>query len=266
MQRKNKIINRDHKTSNSIFDSRSLETDYPTVIPILKKGLRVLDVGCGTGAISMGIAQLVGPDGYVVGIDTTEKFILSGRENYGQTKNLQLIHSDLFGFITDEKFDVIVSARTLQWLNNPLEAILKMKSLLKPGGKLSVLDYNHEQLEWEPLPPGSMQLYYQLFLNWRANSGMNNHISEDLIGYFTEAGFTSIVSFNSDETYKKGDDNFLVRVGIWSKVAELQQVVEEGYVSEKLRLKAIKEYDQWVKTEAKRMTMKLKEVRGTNGG
>ncbi|MGM1431297.1 methyltransferase domain-containing protein [Sphingobacterium lactis] len=262
MVSKNKIINRDHQISNKIFDNRSLEKDYPTLIPILKGGLRVLDVGCGTGAISNGIASLVGSSGYVTGIDNTEKFIISGTESYSETKNLQLIHCDLFNYHTDEKFDLIVSARTLQWLNNPKDAILKMKELLKPGGQLSILDYNHEILEWDPQPPASMQLYYQSFLKWRADAGMNNRISDYLVDYFSEAGFIAIEAFNSDETYKKGDDNFLPRIGIWSKVANLKQVVEEGYISEELRLKAIEEYDEWVNGEAQRMTMKLKEVRG----
>src|SRR5690606_13082934 len=194
MQQSNKIINRDQVTSNRIFDNRSLEKDYPTVIPILKKGIRILDVGCGTGAISKGIADLIGDQGRVIGIDNTEKFINSGKESYGETKNLQLMNTDLFNFNTEEKFDVIVSARTLQWLTNPKDAIVKMKSLLKPGGQLSVLDYNHENLEWDPLPPPSMQLYYQSFLRWRSQSGMNNHISEDLVGYFKEAGLGSIES------------------------------------------------------------------------
>src|SRR5690606_34939441 len=138
------------------------------------------------------------------------------------------------------------------------------KSLLKPGGQLSVLDYNHENLEWDPLPPPSMQLYYQSFLRWRSQSGMNNHISEDLVGYFKEAGLGSIESFNSNETYKKGEDDFLEKIGIWSKVALLNQVVEEGYISEKLRRQAIEQYDRWSTTDAQQMIMKLKEVRGRN--
>lgn len=262
MLNENKIINRDHQASNKIFDNRSLEKDYATLIPILKEGLRVLDVGCGTGAISNGIAKLIGPNGHVIGIDNTEKFIVSGKESYSGTKNLQLVHCDIFDYNTDEKFDLIVSARTLQWLNNPKDAILKMKELLKPGGQLSILDYNHEKLEWDPQPPTSMQLYYQSFLKWRSDAGMNNHISDDLVDYFDGAGFIAIEAFNSDEIYKKGDDNFLSRIGIWSKVANLKQVVEEGYISEELRLLAIQEYDEWIIGEAQRMTMKLTEVRG----
>lgn len=259
----NKEIHRDHQTTNKTFDSRSLEVDYPTVIPLLKEGLRVLDVGCGTGAISKGIAKVVGPNGQVIGIDNTEKFILSGKESYQDTSNLSLIHSDLFNFHDDEKFDLIVSARTLQWLSNPKDALIKMKSLLKPNGKVSILDYNHEALEWRPNPPKSMQAFYDAFLKWRADAGMNNRIADHLVDYFTAAGFHSIEVFNSDERYQKGDANFIERAGIWAKVAGLKQITEEGYISEENRLKAIEEYEAWIITDAQEMVMKLKEVRGS---
>ncbi len=71
----NKVIKRDGQNAGKIFDNRSVELDYSTLLPILKKGLRVLDVGCGTGAISKGIADRVGETGYVIGIDHTESFI-----------------------------------------------------------------------------------------------------------------------------------------------------------------------------------------------
>jgi len=258
----NKTINRDHQSTNKVFDNRSLQTDYSTLVPILRDGLRVLDVGCGTGAISNGIAKLVGPRGCVIGIDNTEKFITSGQESYKETPNLELVHSDLFNYSNKAHFDLIVSARTLQWLSHPKEALIKMKSLLNPGGQISILDYNHEKLEWSPLPPERMQLFYQAFLKWRADAGMNNQIADDLADYFIEAGFHSIEVFNADEIYKKEDHNFLERIGIWSKVANLKQIVEEGYITEDLRLKAIREYDEWIKTDAEQMIMKLKEVRG----
>ncbi|MEJ5961515.1 methyltransferase domain-containing protein [Pedobacter immunditicola] len=258
----NKTINRDHQQTNKIFDNRSLQTDYGTLIPILKKGMRVLDVGCGTGAISNGIAKLVAPTGCVIGIDNTEKFITSGKESYKETPNLELVYSDLFNYTNDKNFDLIVSARTLQWLSHPKDALRIMKSLLNPGGQISILDYNHEKLEWSPLPPESMQVFYRAFLKWRADAGMNNRIADDLADFFIEAGFHSIEIFNADEIYKKEAQNFLERIGIWSKVANLKQIVDEGYITEDLRLKAIEEYDEWIKTDAKQMIMKLKEVRG----
>ena len=259
----NKDIKRDGDTSTKLFDNRSLQTDYSTLIPILKPGMRVLDIGCGTGAISKDIAAIIGPKGSVTGIDNTAHFIESGKETYHAVKNLELIHADVFQFDTSEKFDLVVSARVLQWLNNPVEALIRFKHFLKPGGQISVLDYNHELLSWTPSPPESMLQFYATFLRWRADAGMNNHIAEDLSSYFAEAGLKNIEVFKSDEVYTKGQDNFIPRVGIWSKVAASTQMVEEGYISNDDRLKAIEDYDNWVNNEAESMSMILKEVRGS---
>ena len=258
----NKEIKRDGQGATTIFDERSVEADYATLIPILKKGLRVLDVGCGTGAISKGIAKYVGESGYVVGIDNTERFIQSGKESYNAVKNLELIHTDLFNFKPAENFDLIVAARVLQWLSNPREALSLLKGMLKPNGQISILDYNHEALEWKPNPPKSMVKFYQTFLKWRADAGMNNQISEDLYDYFKGLGFQEIEVLNSDEVYKKGEPKFASKVGIWSKVAGSSQMVEEGYIKDEDRLQAIEEYNKWVDTDAELMIMRLKEVRG----
>ena len=258
----NKHIERDGQAATKIFDNRSLSIDYRTLEPILKKGISVLDVGCGTGSISKDIANIVGDSGKVIGIDNTEKFIESGKETYKNIENLNLLHSDLFDFQTNEKFDLITSARTLQWLNNPKEALLKMKSLLKPNGRISILDYNHNNLEWNPEPPSSMKEFYKTFLKWRNDAGMNNGIADDLPDLMKEIGMMEIEKINSDEHYEKDRTDFSSKVGIWSKVAGSVQMVEEGYLDNDLRLKAIEEYNEWVETKAISMTMKLNEVRG----
>lgn len=257
----NKTIHRSD-SSTRIFDHRSLQSDYATLIPVLREGLRVLDVGCGTGAISRGIAGSVGKDGWVTGIDNTEKFILSGKQTYGEVSNLELVHADLFQFHPVEKFDLVVAARVLQWLSDLPMALARMASFLKPGGQLSVLDYNHEALSWEPEPPPSMRKFYGAFLKWREDAGMDNRIAEHLRGHFSEAGFGAIEEFDADEVYQKGQDDFPERAGIWLKVAELTQIVEEGYLEESDRLKAIDDYSQWIECDAECMIMRLKEVRG----
>jgi hypothetical protein len=78
-----------------------------------------------------------------------------------------------------------------------------------------------------------------------------------------EIGMHSIEKINSDEHYEKHRDDFKSKVGIWSKVAASGQMVEEGYLNNGLRLKAIEEYDEWLENKAISMTMKLSEVRGT---
>jgi hypothetical protein len=77
-----------------------------------------------------------------------------------------------------------------------------------------------------------------------------------------EIGMNSIEKINSDEHYEKHRTDFKSKVGIWSKVAGSEQMVQEGYLDNDLRLKAIEEYDEWVDNRAISMTMKLNEVRG----
>lgn len=252
------------KGSSSILNQRSLEKDYSTLVPLLQKGMNVLDVGCGSGAISAGIACKVGTEGRVVGIDRSEHLIAEGKGLFKETKNLELIQSDLFSFDSEEKFDLIVSARVLQWLKNPKEALRKMKTLLKSDGYISILDYNHTALEWHPQPPQSMLRFYQAFLDWRTDAGMNNQISEDLPTYFEEVGLKEVEVLDANEIYEKGVENFHAKAGIWTKVAESRglQLQEEGYTTEKLRIQAITEYNEWVNSHAKKMIMKLKEIRG----
>jgi ubiquinone/menaquinone biosynthesis C-methylase UbiE len=258
MYMENKVINRDN-SSNKIFDDRTLATDYRTLQSFLRPDMKVLDVGCGTGSITKDIAKHVS---FVTGIDNTEKFIVSGKESYGDADNMELIATDLFQFEPKEKFDLIVSARTMQWLNDVPKALLKLKSMLKEGGTLSILDYNHTKVEWTPAPPDLMKKFYSAFLKWRSEAGMNNQVGDDLPGLFEKAGFKNIHKFNSDEHYIRGEENFVFRAAIWSKVAAIRQIADEGYISEPERLQVIEEYNEWVNTTAQSMTLHLNETRG----
>lgn len=260
---KNKIIDRSTQNASDIFNQRTLEKDYRTLKSILKPGLRVLDIGCATGSISKDIADIVGPTGYVIGIDNTASFIDEGKNAFSEVQNLELIHADLLHFDTAEKFDLIVSARTFQWISTLDKAVEKLKTLLKPSGQVSILDYNHEAIDWNPKVPFSMQNFYDMFLMWRKDAGMNNRIGFDISEIFEEHGFTQIEVLNADEHYESNNASDLEKMKVWSKVANSKQMVEEGYISDKERLAAIADYNNWVEHTAISMTMKLRETRAT---
>lgn len=257
----NKIIDRSALNASSIFNERTLAQDYRTLLSALKPGMRILDIGCATGAITKDIANIVGPTGTVIGIDNTASFITEGKSRYADIQNLTLIHVDLLDFESEEKFDLIVSARTFQWISTLDKAIDKVKSLLKPNGHVSILDYNHEAISWSPRIPSSMQHFYDMFLMWRKDAGMNNRIGYDLIDIFEDHGFGHIEIFNADEHYVRENPAHLDKLKTWSKVASSTQIVKDGYVSEQERLEAIADYNDWVEKTASSMTLKLREVR-----
>lgn len=257
----NKVIHREAQNAVAIFNHRTLEKDYRTLLPALKPGLRVLDIGCGTGAITKDIAHIVGPTGYVVGIDNTASFITEGNSLFAEIPNLQLLHVDLLDYETTDKFDLIVSARTFQWISTVDKAIDKVKELLKTNGQVSILDYNHEMIAWNPKVPMSMQNFYNMFLMWRRDAGMNNRIGFDLVDIFENHGFENIEIFNADEHYEGSNPDHLENIKVWSKVAGSMQMVEEGYISDEARLSAIEEYNNWADNAAISMTLKLREVR-----
>lgn len=252
------------KGSSTILENRSVKEDYSTILPYLESGIHLLDVGCGTGTMTADMARRIGNNGRAIGIDNSEHLIERGKTLYRHLPNLELEFADLFSYQPEQPFDLIVSARVLQWLSSPLEAIQQLVSWLRPAGRLSVLDYDHTAIEFKPDPPDSMLLFYNKFLQWRADAGMNNKIAGDLASYFKDAGMDDIRIQNADQSYRRGDKNFIDKIAIWSQVAASRgkQLVKDQYISETQRLQAIKDYNRWAEHKAELMVMKLKDVQG----
>jgi arsenite methyltransferase len=120
------------------------------ICPPLLEGMRVLDLGCGTGRDVYALAQLVGPKGEVVGVDMTEEQLEIAQryqphhnERFGYA-NTRFVHGyieqlDALGFAPNS-FDVIVSNCVVN-LSPDKEAVLKgVYSLLKYGGEFYFSD------------------------------------------------------------------------------------------------------------------------------
>jgi ubiquinone/menaquinone biosynthesis C-methylase UbiE len=250
--------------THAILDTRSLANDHRRLAELLAPGLAVLDVGCGTGAITRGIADAVGPSGRVVGVDVTPGFIEEARRRHAGVAHLTFALADIHTFRTDARFDVVTTARVLQWLSRPGKAVRAMAALARPGGRVVALDYSHEKIAWDPAPPDSMRRFYAAFLAWRAEAGMDNLIADHLVSLFEQAALAAIRSDAQHETTKRGDPDFVVRAGIWADVAATRghQMVADGAVDEATRVAAEREYREWVTTKAERQTMYLLAVDG----
>ncbi|MBA4854018.1 trans-aconitate 2-methyltransferase [Emticicia sp. BO119] len=248
--------------ANKVLDRRTVENAYSSLLNLLKEGMSVLDVGCGSGTITAGVAERVGVSGRVVGIDFSEHLIAQAQKNHEHLSNLSFEVADINTYPAEQKFDLVIAARTLQWVNNPEKVVAQMLNLVKPGGMISILDYNHTKIEWTPQPPQSMLDFYEAFLNWRKDAGYDNGIADNLAAIYQDLGLKSITIVDQHEVSKRGEERFTGDARIWNVVAETRgnQVVRDGFCTDELRLKAIQEYDAWIASDAQAMKLYLLAV------
>ncbi len=256
--------NRAKLKSSGVIDSRTLENSHKRLREIIRPGMTILDVGCGTGAITSGIAKVVGVEGKVVGMDNNPELIAKAREKYKDTPGLTFLEGDIYNLPFYNEFDVVTSARVLQWLAQPQEALKNMVKATKLGGKVIVLDYNHVKIKWEPEVPKSMKYFYDAFLRWRSESGMDNTIADKLSGMFKAVGLEEVKITAQHEESMRQDKDFQTHIAIWAGVASVKgaQMVSEGFIEEKQREVAECDYKKWIEEEAKRQFMYLLAAEG----
>lgn len=106
----------------------------------LVSGMRVLDIGCGMGDVTMLVAQRVGPAGRIVSIDLDEASIEAARMRARAAgfDNTTFHRADIATFEDAEPFDAIVGRLVLEFLPNPRATIGRLCGLLRPGGILAL--------------------------------------------------------------------------------------------------------------------------------
>lgn len=251
---------------NPILERRTVDNANRNLLKHLRPGLSVLDVGCGSGAITRSIAEKVSLGGRVLGIDPNEDLIEQARRQATNRPDLSFAQADVYTFDSTERFDLVTCARTVQWLARPEAALTNMKRFVRPGGYLCVLDFNHEKIAWRPDPPKAMRLFYNAFLQWRQDASFDNAIADHLKDLMLGVGFTTVRVENQYEATHRSDPAFAVTSRLWSEVAELRgpQLVEAGYITEDQRRQAITDYDHWIATVGESMTVYLLAVEGQN--
>src|SRR5262245_22918543 len=194
--------------SAAILDARSLATAHRRLASLLRPGLSVLDVGCGTGAITRGIAEAVGREGRAVGVDVDPAMIDKARAGHAGVSNLSFAVADACALPFRGIFDVVTAARVLQWLADPEAAVRWMTTAVKRSGRVVILDFNHEKVSWTPEPPASMRRFYSAFLRWRDTAGMDNAIADHLAELFAKAGLAEITTTEQHEMTRRADPDF----------------------------------------------------------
>ncbi len=117
---------------------------YTIAVSGAKAGDRVLDIAAGTGDLTQAFARKVGPTGQVFHTDINEAMLRVGRDrlvNQGLVLPSLVCDAEKLPF-EDDYFDIVSVAFGLRNMTHKDQALAEMRRVLKPGGKLCVLEFS----------------------------------------------------------------------------------------------------------------------------
>ena len=125
-----------------VYDEKFVPALFAQWGPIVSKaagvepGQTVLDVACGTGALTMAAAEIVGPNGRVVGLDANPEMLAVARRKPTGIDWREGVAEKLP--FDDSSFDAVVSQFGFMFFEDRPRALGEMMRVLKPGGRLAV--------------------------------------------------------------------------------------------------------------------------------
>ena len=145
----------------------------------IAQGMRVLDIGCGSGELTCAVAELVGPDGQVLGLDGSSTAIEAAQSATQQAglKNVGFLVRDLSALnLEANSFDCIVGRRVLMYLPDVQNVLAALAAVLRPGGHMAFQEHD------ATLTPGRLgswplhdQVHYWIWETVR-REGANPHL------------------------------------------------------------------------------------------
>lgn len=156
-------------------------------------GAIVLEAGCGVGAQTVTLARQ-SPDARFVSVDISAESIGEARckAEAAHITNVQFHHADIFALPFEaDSFDHVFVCFVLEHLAHPVEALKRLKHLLKPGGTITVIEGDHGSAFFHPDSAGARAaIASQVALQQQA--GGNAMIGRQLYPLLADAGFGNL--------------------------------------------------------------------------
>lgn len=157
----------------------------------LKPGARVADVGCGPGAMLAVLAEVVGPDGHVVGVDADEQAVQAATTALAGVPNaeVQSGRAEATG-LAESSFDTVILRHVLAHNGGAEQRIVDhLARLARPGGRVYLVDGDLTAMSFTPSLPDAEE-FMQRYLNWHTARGNDMRIGRRLAELGRAAGLT----------------------------------------------------------------------------
>ena len=156
------------------------------------RGSRVLDAGCGVGHVALYMART--GDLRVEGIDVVERHVIRANKNIQRAQMQASVTARVADYhhlenFADASFDGVYTMETLVHSTNPLAVLKQFLRVLKPGGRIALNEYDHEDLNRTPKPLADAMKKVNKYASMPANASFDHGVLVDLL---REAGFEDV--------------------------------------------------------------------------
>jgi ubiquinone/menaquinone biosynthesis C-methylase UbiE len=174
--------------------SRQAEVFEPFTRQLLQeagigRGMRVLDVGCGSGDVSFLASELVGPSGKVIGADQAISAVqrATERARARQIGNVQFFKGDPTEMQFDRPFDAVIGRFVLMYYPDPIDAIRRLAGHVRDGGLFVFQEF--DLANCRSLPPAPT---FERHIGWIKQTliatGARTQLGPELYSVFVDAG------------------------------------------------------------------------------
>ena len=206
---------------------RTVENSAAYLLPRLRPGLTLLDVGCGPGTITADFTRRLAP-GNVLGIDAAAGVVEAAqRDHPGVGFATGNVYELAFA---DATWDIVHAHQVLQHLADPVAALREMRRVVRPDGIVAVRDSDYASFIWHPADERLdrwLALYHEIA---RVNGGEPD-AGRRLLSWAQQAGFQGIDASASVWCFATPEERAWWG-GLWADrmtaSAIAQQAVREG--------------------------------------
>jgi SAM-dependent methyltransferase len=159
----------------------------------LIRGMKCLDVGCGGGHVAILMAQIVGPEGRVIGTDTDAEILALAREDAEAAKitNIRFQQLDACACLRDEQFDMAYARFLLSHLPEPEKCLTAMVQTCAPRGTIVIEDTDFSGSFCYPIC-AAYERYTELYQKLVQRRGGDSNIGPKLAALLRRAGIERV--------------------------------------------------------------------------
>lgn len=158
----------------------------------LAEGMTALDAGCGPGAITSLMGELVGPQGHVVGLDVHEPRLAEARAVCAHLPRCRFVLGDVRRTgLPDASFDYVWSQYVFEYLPDPERALEELLRVTRPGGHVVVADVDGLGLHNWPFPP-ELEEGCRIFMAALSAAGFDLHVGRKMFHLYRKAGLRDV--------------------------------------------------------------------------